>query len=142
MATAAVAFRVIGDPATKGSTRAFIRGRHAVVTNDCTREKPWAQAVWWFALEVAPASPWTGPVRVEVEFILPRPGRLGKRRFAVVHAHRPDLDKLTRSVLDALTGLLWQDDGQVAALDVRKRYADPGEAPGARVIAAPMEVAA
>lgn len=34
-----------------------------------------------------------------------------------------DLDKLTRAVLDALTGLVWKDDKRVVTLHPRRRYA-------------------
>ena len=35
---------------------------------------------------------------------------------------RPDLDNLTKLVLDSANGILWVDDGQVARLEVEKRY--------------------
>lgn len=34
-----------------------------------------------------------------------------------------DLDKLTRSVLDALTGIVWKDDKRIVTLRPRRRYA-------------------
>ena len=34
---------------------------------------------------------------------------------------RPDLDKLARAVLDALTGIVWVDDDQVVELAYRKQ---------------------
>jgi len=37
-------------------------------------------------------------------------------------ATRPDADKLARAVLDALTGVAYRDDGQVAVLRVSKVY--------------------
>lgn len=33
-----------------------------------------------------------------------------------------DLDKLTRAVLDALTGIVWKDDKRIVTLPVRRRY--------------------
>jgi Holliday junction resolvase RusA-like endonuclease len=44
----------------------------------------------------------------------------------------PDIDKLTRCVLDAITdsGVWWIDDGQVAALTASKNYCNPGDVPG------------
>src|SRR6478609_7705675 len=36
---------------------------------------------------------------------------------------RPDVDKLARSALDALTGVLWVDDSRVVSLCVQKPYA-------------------
>jgi Holliday junction resolvase RusA-like endonuclease len=35
---------------------------------------------------------------------------------------KPDLDKLARAVLDALTGVYYLDDAQVVSLDLQKAY--------------------
>lgn len=35
---------------------------------------------------------------------------------------RPDVDKLGRAVLDALTGIVWRDDCQVIGLQLVKGY--------------------
>lgn len=68
-----------------------------------------------------------GPVtawRVCVEYIY-RPRTLRRKDFGAPKVTRPDLDNLTKSVLDALTesGLAFSDDSQVAALEMSKRYA-------------------
>jgi Holliday junction resolvase RusA-like endonuclease len=72
-------------------------------------------------------------------FDMPRPKchyRTGKRSAELkdnapaYHAGRPDATKLTRAVEDALTGIVWRDDSQVAEQHVIKRY---GEHPGVTV---------
>ena len=50
------------------------------------------------------------------------------------HTSRPDVDKLTRAVLDALSGVWWVDDSQVAMVTASKAYSDDG-APGVHIIA-------
>jgi crossover junction endodeoxyribonuclease RusA len=40
---------------------------------------------------------------------------------------RPDLDKLCRSTLDGLTGVLFSDDSQVAFMVASKQYCTPGD---------------
>ena len=127
------AFRVVGTPKPKGSTRAFVHRGRAIITSDCKGERPWAQQVHWTAREHAFETPWSGPVRVEVEFIMPRPKRLGRKRVDVPADTKPDVDKLARSVLDALTGVFWVDDSTVTALFAMKRHANEGEAPGALI---------
>lgn len=72
-------------------------------------------------------TPYCGPVaawRVCVEYIY-RPRTLRRKDFGAPKTSRPDLDNLTKSVLDALTesGLAFSDDSQVAALEMSKRYA-------------------
>lgn len=39
------------------------------------------------------------------------------------HSKKPDLDKLVRAVQDALTGIIYKDDGQVCRLTANKNYA-------------------
>ena len=39
---------------------------------------------------------------------------------------RPDLNKLSRACLDALTGIVWRDDSQVVRLEAEKEYGVPG----------------
>jgi Holliday junction resolvase RusA-like endonuclease len=44
---------------------------------------------------------------------------------------KPDTDKLIRSVLDALTGIVWTDDSQVVEILARKQF---GIQPGVDII--------
>lgn len=47
---------------------------------------------------------------------------------------RPDVDKLSRAVLDALSMAgIWGDDSQVTHLCATKRVAEIGEEPGCRI---------
>lgn len=83
--------------------------------------------------------PLTGAVCLWVEFVLPRPrtrpqkvpATVWKLASWVLHRSRPDLDNLVKSVKDALNGLAWSDDSQVAQLHAGKRYAGRDEAPHA-----------
>lgn len=70
-----------------------------------------------------------GGVKVEAVFYLPRPKTV-KRPDPITP---PDLDKLTRALLDGISakGLgVWRDDSQVIRLHVAKKYAtgEPGVA--------------
>jgi len=51
-----------------------------------------------------------------------------------VPATRPDIDKLSRAVLDALTGIVFSDDAQVADLQAHKFFADAERPVGVRVV--------
>ena len=46
----------------------------------------------------------------------------------------PDIDKLARCALDALTGIVFEDDAQVTELRLRKGFGEP-ERLEARVVA-------
>lgn len=119
-----VAFRVNGDPAPQGSKRAFVVNGRAVLTESSTKVKPWRAAVVDAAVDAMNGrAPLTGPVTVMVSFRLAKPKSV-KRDLPSV---RPDLDKLARSTMDALTtAQVVADDSQVCDLWVSKRYGIPG----------------
>jgi Holliday junction resolvase RusA-like endonuclease len=69
---------------------------------------------------------------------MPRPkahydtkGHVKKRFKHAAHTPRPDLDKLTRAVFDALTiaGIV-EDDSHITSAVIAKRYADSPENTG------------
>jgi Holliday junction resolvase RusA-like endonuclease len=122
MSARSVAFRVYGPAQPKGSARAFIsRGPtpRAIVTSDNPRAKSWALLVASSAQAAAEAGPLSGALSLAITFWLPRP-RSVRRESPTT---RPDVDKLARCVLDALTGILYADDSQVVELYACKRYA-------------------
>jgi Holliday junction resolvase RusA-like endonuclease len=99
--------------------------------------KGWRQAVADAAARALHVEPLPGPVRVQAEFVFPRPkahyrtGRYAQElRVAAPYWHTstPDLDKLQRAIGDALTGILVRDDAQIAAWLVSKRYGQPARA--------------
>lgn len=67
-----------------------------------------------------------GDVHVYMQFIFPRPKRLVAKRHPdglIPHDKRPDIDNLTKSVLDGL-GKLLRDDAIVTKLSAEKHYAE------------------
>lgn len=72
------------------------------------------------------------PLMVALLFVLPRPASKTKKRGdnpRMLHTSRPDIENLAKGVLDALTGLAWNDDKQVCDLLIRKRVAAANETP-------------
>ena len=57
-------------------------------------------------------------VEITITFVLTKPKSV-KRNTPHI---RPDLDKLIRAVLDGLTGVAYEDDGQVTKLIAQKQY--------------------
>ena len=115
-------FTVLGKTATKGSTRSFIsRKTGRIVTMADNRNLgSWTQAASWAALQAgAKVVPKPGAVGVSVcfHFLMPKSA---KRRD--VHTVKPDIDKLLRAVLDALTGICYEDDSQVTNVTATKAY--------------------
>jgi Holliday junction resolvase RusA-like endonuclease len=137
-----VAFTVRGIPAPQGSKRAFVVNGRAVLTESSAKVKPWRQDVRAAAIDAMNGrAPFTVPVEVRVTFILPRPKSAPRSRFAPDVT--PDLDKLVRSSLDALTSAgVFDDDKRVCRIVTEKVY---GIFPGAdftvNVMLPPVEAA-
>lgn len=123
-------FQVAGDPKTKGSNVSFVSEKSGrVVTKDgCKGLRQWLEAVGWAAREVYKGPPYTGGVHLGLWFYMPRPRshylKSGALRDDAPPAHvvKPDVDKLVRAVLDALTGVVYVDDNQVVSVEATKFY--------------------
>ena len=84
---------------------------------------PWRDKIRTAAFnKFAGHKPTVFPVEMGLEFYFPRPQshfRTGKYAGEIKdsaptrHTTKPDLDKLTRAVLDSLTGIVYLDDSQV-----------------------------
>lgn len=122
-----IAFRVHGVPTPQGSKKHV--GRGIMVESGGEKLRTWREDVKHAALDAMNGhAPFEGALEVRVTFYLPKPKTV-KRDLPHV---RPDLDKLERSLLDAMGAAgVFGDDGQVTDVVKAKRYAD---VPGAEVI--------
>ena len=126
-----LSFIVYGIPQPQGSTRAFIpKGwTRPIITAANSKTKPWRQEVAGAALAEIRSKSATfpvreGPVFARVEFFFERPKSVkGEHKTT-----KPDLDKLIRSVFDALTGIVFRDDSQVMTCEATKRFGSPARA--------------
>lgn len=135
----AVDFWVPGTPVPKGSLRHVGGGR---LIESAKGLADWRKAIADAALHAGCVETITGPVWVEAHFYLPRPlahfvandrERPVKVTAPKYPTRKPDLDKLVRAVLDAITDAgLWKDDAQVSWVRASKDYADD-RIPGVRV---------
>lgn len=129
-------FSVLGiTPAPQGSKRHVGNGR---MIESSAKVKPWREAVRQEALKTnQPIS--DQPIFLHLRFLFNRPrGHYNARGIIKPSAPhtpttRPDLDKLCRSTLDGLTGVLFRDDSQVAFIVASKDYAMPGELEGVHI---------
>lgn len=132
-----VAFTAHGTPAGQGSKRHIGRG---VMVEASKNLRPWREAVKAAALDALPGELWqpfTGPVVLTLEVVFHRPRshfRTGRHAAELrpdapeLHVGTPDLDKIIRSVCDALTEAgVWGDDRQVAQVLATKLYELPGQ---------------
>lgn len=114
---------VAGLPAPQGSKRHVGRG---VMVESSKRLKPWREDVRQGVLAVlGDAPPLDGPCIVRLTFWLPRPKSHPKTR-RTLPVTTPDLDKLARGVLDALTSAgAIRDDSIVVTLPLAEFYVHP-----------------
>lgn len=138
----AITFDVIGmEAATQGSKRHVGNG---IMRETNQRLRPWRSLVTDAAL--ATSHPLINhPVSISITFRFLRPkghyNKTGLSPKAPAHLtskQKGDIDKLSRAVLDALTGSLLLDDSQVVQLAAHKRYCTQHEKPGALITIIPL----
>jgi crossover junction endodeoxyribonuclease RusA len=126
--TAEITISVHGTPAPQGSKRHVGNG---VMVESSAKVKPWRSAVR-DAAEKTDTPMMLGPLAIDVTFLIQRPrGHYGTgrntarlRESAPAHpAVKPDIDKLLRSTLDALTESgIYRDDAQIVIVGAAKQY--------------------
>ena len=114
-------FTIKGRCPTKGSTKSFIdpHSGKVVTKADCVGLKQWTRDAKWQARAAKVPmiyKPHGVSLDVRVEFIKPKSAK------QLTPSVRPDLDKLLRAVLDALTNVAYQDDSQVVSVTTVKAY--------------------
>ena len=135
-----------GEPQPKGSMKAIPAKNkdgtlRIAMKNDNPKTKEWQDLMSFHATsEMRGALPWEGPVVINAFFKLTRPkthfmakGKL-RNDLVVEHIDKPDLDKLIRCVLDALTGICYVDDSQVVTVSGTKSYSDFSNYPGVTLV--------
>lgn len=134
-----IAFEVLGLPRPQGSAKAYVpyawakkavrfgRAPRAVIVHDSPGLKAWRSLVADSAPDVDVLE---GPVVLTVTFRLARPETMVREAPMV----RPDLDKLTRAIGDALEGVLYVNDAQIVDLHARKVYTPIAGHPGAKIV--------
>jgi Holliday junction resolvase RusA-like endonuclease len=128
-----IEFTCYGTPAPAGSKRGFYnaKARRVIVTDDSVRSRPWkAQVADAAAQAMNGRSLLDGPLMLGLEFHIPRPkGHYGKRGLRPsappIPTVKPDLLKLARAVEDALSGIVYRDDAQIAREILDKFYGEP-----------------
>lgn len=127
---------VHGEAQTAGSKKGFVNKKtgKVIITDDAKRSRPWKQQVSGTAYEAMAGVPaFDGAVDVEVTFYRARPaGHFGTGRNSqfvkdsapAYPTTRPDVDKLSRAILDALTGIVYTDDARIRRKVAEKDFAD------------------
>lgn len=118
-----IQFTAYGIPQPKGSTKSFVVKGRAITTSANAKVKPWQEIVAYAAQTHRPPQIWVGGIRIRLHFYFLRPKSVSAKKRPH-HTVKPDVDKITRGVLDSLTGVIWADDSQVCSMTVCKSYGD------------------
>ncbi len=125
-----ITFFVPGVPRPQGSKS---RDRDGNMYESSRGLRPWRDAVGWIARARNTQAMQDGPFAVHCRFVMPRPQAMAKTKPTPPHTKKPDVDKIARAILDAITGVWFKDDSQVTCLVATKRYAEFGEKPGVHI---------
>jgi len=121
---------VPGKPQAQGSKT---KGRWGGIREDNKELGPWRERVALVAHDRGNGEPvLTVAISMRLDFIMRRPVATPKRRTPPA-VKKPDLDKCTRAIFDALTSIVYHDDSQVTYLVATKRLAEIGEEPGVEI---------
>lgn len=133
-------FLVEGTPIAQPRHRSTRNGRHYIPKEH--KVHAWKDAIRQDSAGARPAKPFRGPLELTLEFVLPAPKMLGPVDDAGLPPpcdRKPDIDNLTKAVMDAMNDQgFWIDDAQVATLIVSKRYAQSAENPHCLVSVRPL----
>jgi Holliday junction resolvase RusA-like endonuclease len=121
-----VSFEVLGEPQPLGRHR--MAGKH-MYNPSSKLQKEFLKS----CKSLLPQSPLTGPLEASIMFYFKRPqNHFRSRKFTHEkkagapkwHFQRKDLDNCVKFVLDALNGVAYEDDSQIASINCSKLYSD------------------
>ena len=118
-----VRFKVNVKPVTQGSVHAITVNGKARVIHNKSKELYEQREIIQALYSENGGELYDGAVSLMLTFSFVRPKSVSAKKRPH-HIVKPDIDKLTRAVLDALTHYAYDDDSQVVDLHVRKLYGD------------------
>lgn len=124
-----IEFTIPGDPVPQGRPRAGRAGKR-IVMYDPKESREYKRYVSLIARQHAPKTLLKGPLSVEMKIYRKIPKSTTKKDRALISegikrpVTKPDTDNYTKSVLDALNGIIYKDDSQVTDLYASKYYSD------------------
>ena len=125
-----VKFTVYGDPKPQARHRSTKSGHN--YDPSAAKKKSFAQVIQ----EYRPEKPFEGPLMIMLKFYFRRPNahyKSGNRERGLkenapilyTSKSRNDWDNLGKLVCDAMNGIMYLDDGQIAKAGVMKLYGKP-----------------
>lgn len=124
-----IKFTIPGVPKAKARPRTTKTG-HTYTPKKTVEYENWVKLCYIDAKNKHNFKTLTEPIRAEIRCYFPIPKSYAKAKKEMAkngdlkHTKRPDVDNLSKSVLDALNGLAYEDDKQVYDLRIVKFYSD------------------
>ncbi|MGL4695213.1 RusA family crossover junction endodeoxyribonuclease [Enterococcus larvae] len=118
---------VHGDPVPQGRPRFTVRGKFVRVYDE-PKSKTYKKLVASAAVQKRPAKLLTGALQVDVKIYKRSLKSFSKKKAEQAERKelrpttKPDADNYAKGILDALKGIVWEDDGQVVRLICEKFY--------------------
>lgn len=123
-----VRFTVFGIPVPQGSKQPFtFRDKETGQVRASLSEAGgknlaiWRNDISVIAQQHRPEQLFDEAVAVKLRFYFIRPKSISEKKRPLPCV-KPDIDKLTRAVFDAMKGKIYTDDARVCDLQVKKRY--------------------
>jgi Holliday junction resolvase RusA-like endonuclease len=123
-------FTIPGAPVAKGRAKlSTVNGHARAYTPTKTRNY---ESLVALAAEQAMRgrAPFDGPLALQVTILLGVPESWSKKKraaclaYEVLPTKKPDIDNVTKSVLDGMNAVAFVDDSRIVDLVVKKRYSD------------------
>ncbi|MFM0022169.1 RusA family crossover junction endodeoxyribonuclease [Paraburkholderia azotifigens] len=128
IAKRSVSFTVDGDPVPKGRPRASRTDTGVRMHTPKATKKYESKIRGAAAAAMFGGIPFGRPVSITVSIYLPIPeswskARQTKARIGVICAtNKPDADNVLKAIKDGMNGIVYEDDSQVIAMAVTKKY--------------------
>ena len=121
---------ILGNPKAQARHRHFSRGKfHGTYDPSSTEKDTFASIIQ----RQAPSEAISDPISLEVVFYMARPknhygsgknSELLKDSAPEYHSGKPDIDNLTKFVMDSMNRIFWRDDGLISVLSAKKVYSE------------------
>lgn len=120
-----IEFTVKGLPVAKGRPRVTRYGTYTP-----RKTKDYEKLVQYSFKNQYKGQALQGALKIRIDFYMYIPKNTSKKRRKlkndkeILPTKRPDFDNLTKSITDALNGLAFEDDNQIAEAHIYKYYSD------------------
>lgn len=124
-----IEFTIYGEPVAQGRPRFARRGKFTQAY-DPPDSREYKKYVKLMASQNRPIKLIEGPVNLKLLIYRPLLKSMSKKKKAAALTgtlrpiKKPDVDNVAKGIMDAMTGIIWQDDKQVVSLQVAKFYSD------------------